>query len=309
MEQLLVLGASGFVGRELLRAHRSGPMTGTFCNSPIDGGIYFDPTKMKLSEIISSGHSFSHAIILFADSDPNSCIAHLEQSRALNIDATQRLLKELRQLEIVPVFTSTEFVFDGTKGRYTEDDMATPILEYGRQKLHIERFIADHFETYITVRLAKVYGGSLQDGTLFTSWMKYFLEGCPSIECANDQFFSPIYVRDVCNALLALTRSGASGLFHLGGPGRYSRIELLHCLVNELHRQGRKPIEIVPRSIDSFGLPERRPRDVSLVSAKLERAVAISPISPETFCARLVQHLLKLENVGEMELVSNRVVI
>ena len=61
-----------------------------------------------------------------------------ESARAVNVDATSRVIDRLVQWGIVPVFTSSDAVFGEGRGSFGEDDIAEPCVEYGRQKLEIE---------------------------------------------------------------------------------------------------------------------------------------------------------------------------
>lgn len=286
--RILVLGGSSFVGRHL--AARLGPARAlwTYCRRPQPGGVYFDDVSMRLLDIIGEPEAFSHAVILLGETKPDSCAQDPRRSQAVNVDGIIRLLQELRRWAITPVFASSEFVFDGTRGGYTEDDPPRPILTYGRQKLQVEQHLQEGGGAWAVVRLAKVVGAERGDGTLFSSWLEAIERG-QTIRCAFDQIFSPIYVGDVVEAILRLIERDARGLFHAAGPRPFSRLQLLELLLERLRAHGRAAdVRVVPCSIHDFGLRERRPLDVSMRPDKLVAATGLQLQDMAVLCDRLI---------------------
>ncbi|HLA36177.1 MAG TPA: sugar nucleotide-binding protein [Rhodocyclaceae bacterium] len=274
MSKLLILGASSSIGRRLYRTLGPEHAIGTFNRHPIPGGRFFDMTAMALGDIVRPGEA-DYAAILSADPDPDSCIGHPELSHRLNVSAMQSVLAECWRLNITPIFASTEFVFDGVKGNYGETDIAAPILLYGKQKKIIEDFLIESENPFACCRLAKVYGDQIGDGTLFSRWIAQLSSDVPVVRCASDQAFSPVFVGDVVAAIVAIARNSLTGLYHLSGNRRYRRDELLEMTIAAMSRRRRIGTHIERCSIDDFGLPENRPKDVSLCADKLASAIDI----------------------------------
>ncbi|MBI1916539.1 MAG: sugar nucleotide-binding protein [Planctomycetes bacterium] len=284
---VLVLGASSFVGRHLL-ARLGDRAIGTYCRSALAGAAYYDALTMRVADLVRDRPRPSHAVILLGDTDPESCAADVERSTALNVTSIKRLAGELSELGIKPVFISSEYVFDGTRGQYVEEDSVNPILTYGRQKVEVERFLAEATDDHVIVRLAKVVGSQPCDGTLFTAWLERL--GRESIiTCAIDQTFSPVYIDDVVEGILRLIDQDRRGLYHLAGPCPYRRIQLLEMLVREVQRWQSVDVRIAPRSIHDFVLRERRPVDVSMRPGKLVAETGLALIDVADVCARMVE--------------------
>lgn len=287
----LVLGASSFIGQHLLDMLPSGRAVGTYSSNPFPSGIKFNPLKDSVTGLIRAHGEFSHVMILFACSDPNYCYQYPRESFALNVDATKIILSEIKELAITPFFISSEFAFDGTKGNYTETDPTSPILEYGRHKVLIEQFIEGNFKKFIITRLSKTAGRSINDGTLFTNWIRRIQEGARVLECASDQHFSPIAVEDVCKAFWELIEYDANGYFHVAGPERLSRIEALKMLIGHLSPYNLGSIKITTKRIHEFNLPEKRPPDVSMSPSKLVATIGIELIRMVDYSASIVSEL------------------
>lgn len=260
----------------------------TYYSKPIDHSVRFDSLSMSLSDVVEEPESISHAVILMGDVDPESCAADVGRSNALNVDSIKSVIDYLRHWRIKPVFASSEFVFDGTKGGYLEDDPVSPILTYGRQKVAIEEYLRDSCEEYVIVRLAKVFGRQGQDGTLFTKWIDA-IQRSQTIYCAYDQVFSPIYVEDVVAAIIRLIEMDCNGLFHLSSLKPFSRIELLEMLLAQIGEYSSVQTNVVPCSIHDFDLREKRPLNVSMRPDKLVRSVGAVIRDVEDICGEIVR--------------------
>ncbi len=285
-QDVLVVGASSFVGRRLMA--RLGPRAlGTYASCPAPGLVHFDATGSRL-EALLAGRDFSHAVLLLGDTRPDSCFADCRRSQAVNVDGLRRVVDALLAAGVTPVFTSSEFVFDGERGGYRETDPAEPILLYGRQKLEVERYLQAHAPHAPIFRLAKIYGTTPGDGTLFSAWLQALQDGKRSFTVAADQRFSPVCLDDVVEILVRAVESGAQGLYHLAGPQAMSRLELFELLLGLLPDALREGVAVVPCSIRDFPLAEPRPLDVSLRVDKLVADFGCHLVTPEEGCRALL---------------------
>lgn len=291
--KILVLGISSYVGRHLLDRPGNDIFVGTFCNSPVNGALHFDSLTMDISDLIEDGSSFTHAVILLGDTQPDSCVADIKQSDALNVKSIKRTIDSLISHNIIPVFISSEFVFDGVKGGYVEEDPTNPVLVYGRQKVDVENYLRKNCENYIILRLAKVYGDSLNDNTLFTNWTGLITDERKNIKCAYDQRFSPVFVEDVVDGILRAIEHGCRGTYHLAGPKACTRLEFLEMFLEEMGKYKLLNIKVESCSLLDFDLPEKRPLDVSMKPDKLVNDTGIQLSSPRKVCKRIVKKYLK----------------
>jgi len=281
------------VGRHLFA--RLGPerAIATYNRHPIPDGVHYDALSMSLSDILERPETISHAVILLGDTNPETCAADPERSQLLNVESIKWIVDGLLQLQIKPVFTSSEFVFDGMRGNYTETDPVHPILLYGRQKVEVERYLEEICDDYIVARLAKVFGSEHGDRTLFTSWLDAIERGQRTIRCAQDQVFSPIYVGDVAEGLIRLMEVGAQGVFHLSSREPFSRLALLEMLLADVQKVSPVEVEIVPCSIHDFSLSEKRPPNVSMVPDALMEATGFEVSGVERVCGEIVERVFR----------------
>lgn len=282
---ILVLGASSFVGGHLM-AHLGPRAVGTYASRPRPGLLHFDATTMDVRGLLGRW-PITHAVVLLGDTRPDRCAAAPERARALNVLGVCNAINALAEADITPIFTSSEFVFDGERGDYAEEDPAEPILLYGRQKREVERSILANVPRHLIFRLSKVYGLTRGDGTLFTAWREALEAGEKDFVIAADQRFSPIFVDDVVRAITWGVDSGASGLYHLGGPCAMSRFDLFSLVLDHAPAALGRNVRRTRCSIHDFDLAEPRPRDVSLRIDKLTRDFPHEFVTPHTACQAL----------------------
>src|SRR5262249_35049152 len=140
---VLVFGASGFLGswiRTYLE-HQGETVTGTCFSKELPGLKRFDLRKDNLTAIGSVVESATFAIICSSTTDMDRCRSEGGATYELNVEKTNALIVQLQDAGIVPIFISTDYVYDGVKGGYSEDDERNPVLAYGQQKVEVENFL------------------------------------------------------------------------------------------------------------------------------------------------------------------------
>lgn len=293
--KVLVLGASGYVGRHL--HDRLGPQrsVATFNKTPIEGGIPFNALDDSLKETLDRPQDISHAVVLLGETHIDTCVTDQERSRALNVDGIVAVIEDLMELGIVPVFASSDNVFDGNDGPYSETDAPNPIVVYGKQKLEVERYLESHCRDYCIVRLSKAYGIEPGDGTLFTAWYESLRNEEP-IRAAADQVFSPVFIDDVVEGILRLIERNSRGTFHLCGPESVSRADFLDSLIDQAGPGLPSGFRVEKCGINDFGLVETRPLNVSMLSTKFRAETGLTPCSSKETIPRM------LRNFGDQRL-------
>ncbi len=286
--KILVLGASGFVGQQIMRDWGD-QAVGSHKNTQHKSTAYFDPMTMSIRQIVGI-ENCSHAVILYGEREPDGCWQQPEFTHRLNVESTKQVILDCFNLGIVPVFASSEMVFSGNKGMYEETDVPDPILLYGKYKVEVERFLAENSDDYLVFRLSKVIGFVKNDRSLFANWLVE-LEANTSglIRCAQDQYFSLIAVSDVSRLLFALIRCQAKGVYHFSDGVRHNRLDLLKLLLSDYERKSAKKIIIEPVSINDFGLPEVRPLDLSMASTKLTSINSRGFATPANCIQKLIE--------------------
>lgn len=119
---------------------------------------------------------------------------------------------------------STDYVFDGEAGPYSEDDAPRPLSVYGRSKLESERATLSA-PGNLVVRTAWVWGTERGAKKSFTDFVRETLSAGKTARIVTDQWSNPTLAEDLAGAIWALVGAGRSGLYHAGGSDRVSRLE------------------------------------------------------------------------------------
>ena len=288
-KKILILGASGFIGRALSERLGNEQCMCTYnSGKKLINGIPFNILADSIANIDTS--AVSHAVVLFGVTNPDHCASNRELSDAVNICGVKRVLDELGERQIPFIFTSSEVVFDGLKGDYVEGDQPNPILSYGIQKRIVEEYIAEKWPLATSIRIAKVYGTRPGDKSLLDCWFQQALLG-GEIRCAADFISSAVHIDDVVNSILTICSNRLYGTYHVGGPRGISRYDLFLSLLDAIQKKHRVPsTRVVPCSIDDFVTVEKRPKNVSFVTKKLVRDTGIVLRPFEDGCQEYVGH-------------------
>lgn len=164
------------------------------------------------------------------------------------------------------VFISTDLVFDGKAGNYTEAAPAVPLVYYGEMKLEAEVSVWSTVPEAVILRPSLMVG---EFGDRLRPAYEDALRRALAIDSYVDEWRSPVLVDDVAHAAWELACRDVGGIFHVGGPQRLSRYELATqlCAIFGLDRA----------LVRHARRPEDRPRDTSLVSGRLVRLLGWSP--------------------------------
>jgi len=260
---ILVFGVDGFLGNYFYRAFEEN-------QQPVIGfgrrtGLPFDlNTDIDISNITPRP---SHALITAGVTKIAKCQNDPQGSHLINVERTFALAASLCRMEIIPVVFSSDYVFDGKDGPFTEKSLPNPLNEYGKQKFALEKLLEENFPgKYLLFRLPKVYSIDPQKKNLLTEIIEALRQD-KSLFAATDQIFNPVDIRDVFEEIHRKIQENARGLFNLGGYQRISRYELCLLIKDEL---AIKKGEIIPIKLKDLNESFTRPANTVIVSEKID---------------------------------------
>jgi dTDP-4-dehydrorhamnose reductase len=189
-------------------------------------------------------------------------------ARRVNVDAT-KLLAELAA-EIPFVFFSTDLVFDGCKGNYTEADATNPLHVYGETKVDAEECVMKN-PCHLVVRTSLNAGRSLSGNRAFNEQLRRSLQQAgQGMTLFTDEFRCPIPAMATAQAVWDLVNQNQTGLFHVAGAEKLSRRQIGELLVP---RWPEIKTQIKSGSAKDFPGPPRA-LDTSLDIAKAQRVLS-----------------------------------
>ena len=276
--RILITGVTGVLGWNLCRyfANHGYQVEGTYRqNKPEWSGVL--PRQLILEDGDSirqlvRGSKYRSVIHAAAMTHPDECEQVPELTHAVNVKGTELLVEALPQ-GVPLIYISTDLVFDGVQGNYSERDEANPLNTYARSKLEAEQSVLRRAGS-VVVRMAKIYSQGSPFHTCFVCWLRTRLQNQEKVPLFKDQYRTPIYVGDVARGLEEVVSHGACyNLYHLGGPQRLSRMEF-----GELYADvfGADRSRIIPIPFESVGLVARG-RDCSFDSSRFIREFHFQP--------------------------------
>lgn len=265
----LVIGGSGFLGRELLRVLGEAAK-GTFSENPFRGGIPFDGVSGTLRSLEADLGGIPEAVfLLHGNANPDFCAKYPELTRQVNVLGMKRLIGEIWEIGAIPVYMSTDYVFDGSRGLRTENEPRCPSTEYGRQKAEIEEWLEESGRPFLVCRSSKIVSGDRDRHSVLGQWVND-LEAGRLLRCAVDQIFSPAHVNDTAQSMRDLVAVGARGLFNVAGPEPLSRYDLAKMLLEAIRPYSPDSLsKLIAINLADIPFYEPRPLNTSLDVSKL----------------------------------------
>lgn len=230
-------------------------------------GLFSQPVPLEDARLVEQGWRQAQpdvVIHMAAMARIDECFRNPQQARLINVGATDHLVR-LAQASSAPfLYISTDLVFDGTKGNYTEDDPPASLSVYGRTKREAEDIVLA-YEKGAVFRVALLYGPGRHGVRTFLDRAIESWQGGRPVELFVDEWRSPLALPDAAAAIGHWLRLLAGGLWHIGGPERMNRYEM-GCRAADV--LGFSRALCVPTTRDSWHGPEPRPADVSLDSSR-----------------------------------------
>lgn len=230
-ERALVIGASGFIGENIASKLADKYTTfGTYHNHKhkIDDCeiLPLDITNKK--ETLGLLKRIEPRIVVHsaAIAAPEKIDAHLNESVRINIEGTKNIAKSSKTLGSYLIFISTDYIFDGERGQYREDDAPNPINTYGREKLEGEKIIESTVDDFAIIRTSLVYGWNknFQRPNFVTSLISSCKDGAPTTAFV-DQYRTPTYLHDLVDGICELIERRKTGTYNIAGPEYINRYD------------------------------------------------------------------------------------
>jgi dTDP-4-dehydrorhamnose reductase len=270
MERLLVTGSSGLLGHMIVKLTRD-----DFAVTPLHNTkpLHFNSLKLDITsteEVSNLFHKLKPDSVIHAASETNvdKCENEKEHAWKTNVEGTRSIAVACRKLGAKLLYISTDYVFDGEKGNYQEQDKPNPINYYGATKLEGENQAVCHCRKYAILRTSVIYGWHPWKQN-FATWVINQLKQNKEVQVVEDHFNTPTFADNLAEIAIEALKKDFQGLYHASGSQRTSRYEFALQIAKtfRLNTSLIKPIKM-NQLTDWIA---KRPKDSSLNTEKTQK--------------------------------------
>jgi len=204
------------------------------------------------------------------------CEENQDSCWEINVKAVENLAKSCEVSKSHLLHLSTDFVFDGKSGPYTENDKPNPLHFYAKSKLKSEEIVKKIMTKWSIARTIIIYGiTDNMSRSNIVIWAKKEIENGNTINVVNDQLRSPTLAEDLAKGCISIIDKSAFGLYHLSGPKTYSILDLVHKVADFYNLD--KSL-ILPVTSASLNQSATRPLSTGFDITKAKKDLDFNPV-------------------------------
>jgi dTDP-4-dehydrorhamnose reductase len=296
--KILITGASGLYGSKLaqLTAKDCEVYSAYNTNKTAHG----TPVQFDISNKKQVKHAFmkiSPDVVVHAATLTNvdECETNKNLAWKTNVEGTRNTIEAAKACHAFLFYISTDYVFNGEKGNYTETDTPDPINYYGLTKLKAETLVEDLMDEFCIARASVIYGAKPSAGKInFALWLLNKLTKKEPVKIVVDQWNSPTLNTNMAEMTWELIQRRMTGLYHLSGATRLSRYDFAKSIASAFNLD---PTLIIPSTSSEFVWAAKRPKDSSLKIEKAKKALKIKPLMVDQALSQLKSEIVKPEHL------------
>ena len=284
--RIVVTGAGGLLGKKIVSVFQGNhEVIGVYHSSKPETEPYLLLDLSKLENVKEIEKEKPDVIIHAAAlTDVDKCEENPDLAKLLNYEVT----KEIAKIPAYLVYISTDYIFDGEKGNYKEDDKPNPVNVYGLTKLMGEEAVKQTEENLI-VRTSTPYGSNPASGKdNFALWLLKKLKNNERVRIVNDQITSPTLNTSFALMLKEAVERKMEGVLHLADASQISRYDFSINLARVFNLDESL---ITPISMNEIKWKAKRPRNSSLNVEKAMKLLRNKPLSINDALKRLKEEI------------------
>jgi len=270
MERLLITGASGLLGSKIVELTRE-----NYEVIPLHNTKPLHPDSLKLNitnrkEVFSLFRKTKPNVTIHtaAETNVDKCETQKHLAWKINVEGTRNVAFACSKANAKMVYISTDYVFDGETGLYTEEDTPNPINHYGITKLEGEKQVKKLCKNHIILRTSVLYGWHPYKQN-FATWVINSLKQKKKTSIIEDHSNTPTFADNLAEITIEAIQKDLQGLYHASGSKKISRYKfaqqiaktfnLDHSLINPL------------KMSQLTAWIAKRPKDSSLNTNKIQK--------------------------------------
>ena len=287
LPRVLVVGSNGLLGQKVaelfLRASSSAVTCASIEPAPVRAlqsaqYLTLDITSRKDVRRVVAQCEPEVIINCAAMTNVDACERERETAWKINVGGVEHLVEASQRYRSKIVHISSDYVFDGTRGPYSEGDRPEPINYYGKTKLASENLLRTSELPWVVIRTMVLYGYAEGVRPNFPLWVIEQLTRGGTLTIVDDQLGNPTLVDDLAFGVMKTVELEKQGVYHIAGRDIISRYEFARTIARIF---GFPQEAILPTKTAEIAQQAARPLASGLVTLKAEVELGIRPATAE----------------------------
>ncbi len=302
--RVMIIGGAGLLGRSMAQLFRDETEWDVILATRdylVDSHGYerWDSTsRAEWKRIVLSSRWNPDVIVnTAAMTNVDKCETEREAAWKTNVGLVEIITEMCRKIDARLIQISSDYVFDGSAGPYTESDRPNPINYYGKTKLAAENVCLRSGVDCAIVRTMWLYGIAGEGKKTFADWVVESLKDGQTINIVADEVGNPTFVDDVSYSVLKIIERGLRGVVNVAGPERMSRLEWAEIVCKVYGINPKEQLKAI-ESID-LGRIAFRPLESGLVTTKASSLIEFKGLDVVNGTSTLKTTLERLDEIVE----------
>ena len=294
-KRILLIGSNGRLGQQLANLYKDQNKIELLCCSNQDES-FVDGVEYRTLDITQKEEVKEVILDFFPDFVINSAAytnvdkSEIERELAwkINVSGVEYMAQYSRIIDAHIIHISSDYIFDGKNGPYTEKDLPHPVGYYGRTKHAAENVLRIGGTKYTIIRPNVLYGSSINNQPDFVQWVIESLKAGKEINIVTDQINNPTYIPDLADMIKRVIEYEKDGIYNIGGREFMTRFEFTKRIAKFFNLD---ETLIKPITTEELKQPAARPLKSGLITLKAETELNYKPLSIEETFIRIKKEL------------------
>lgn len=294
-KRILIIGSNGMLGQRLVEFFSSLTDVELMCSSNEDASLtpnvqysQVDITKKNDLKELILGFFPDFVINTAAYTNVDKAETEREMAWKVNVVGVGNIALYSWTIDAHLIHISTDYIFDGKNGPYSENDKPNPIGYYGRSKLASENSIRSSGVRFTILRTNVLYGPAKYSRPDFVKWVISSLRDKKEIRIVTDQINNPTYIDDLVSGIQKICETQKEGVYNLGGQELLSRFDFTLRIAKFF---GLDSNLVKPILTQELNQPAARPLNSGIINLKAETELNYKPRSIEESLAQMKAEL------------------
>lgn len=281
--RIFIVGANGMLGQRTIEFYSSDKNVQLFACSieenPLFNNVdYLCCNITERDKIKQAVYNFMPDVIINAAAYTNVDLSETERETAwkINVKGVEHLAETARVIDAQIIHISSDYIFDGKNGPYSENDKPNPLGYYGRTKLASENVLKISGSLYTILRTNVLYGVVSKGKADFVEWLINTVRSGKPVRIVDDQVSNPTFIDDLVQAISKVIEFRKYGVYNIGGKEFLSRYEFTEIIAEYFNLD---KLLITPIKTEELNQAARRPLKSGLITLKAEAELGYKPVT------------------------------